>query len=43
MEAGKTEAEIEKELGTSKLDDITAKRARKIIKKMNKDAIAASS
>ena len=43
LEAGKNEGEIEKELGQPKLDDVTAKRAKKIIKKLNKEAEAAVS
>ena len=43
MEAGKNEAEVQKELGQPKLDDVTAKRAKKIIKKLNKEAEAAVS
>ena len=43
MEAGKNEGEIEKELGQPKLDDVTAKRAKKIIKKLNKEAEVAVS
>ena len=43
MESGKNEGEIEKELGQPKLDDVTAKRAKKIIKKLNKEAEAAVS
>merc|ERR1712166_1303693 len=35
LEAGKNEAEVQKELGQPKLDDVTAKRAKKIIKKLN--------
>ena len=43
LEAGKNEGEIEKELGQPKLDDVTAKRAKKIIKKLNKEAEVAVS
>ena len=43
MEAGKNEGAVEKELGQPKLDDVTAKRAKKIIKKLNKEAEAAVS
>ena len=43
LEAGKNEGEIEKELGQPKLDDVTAKRAKKIIKKLNKEVEAAVS
>ena len=43
LEAGKNEGEIEKELGKPKLDDVTAKRAKKIIKKLNKEVEAAVS
>ena len=42
MEAGKNEGEIAKELGQPKLDDVTAKRAKKIIKKLNKEAAVSS-
>ena len=43
LEEGKNEGEVEKELGQPKLDDVTAKRAKKIIKKLNKEAEAAVS
>ena len=43
MEAGKNEGEVEKELGQPKLDEVTAKRAKKIIKKLNKEVEAAAS
>ena len=43
LEAGKNEGEIAKELGQPKLDDVTAKRAKKIIKKLNKEVEAAVS
>ena len=42
LEAGKNEGEIAKELGQPKLDDVTAKRAKKIIKKLNKEAAVSS-
>ena len=42
LEAGKNEGEILKELGQPKLDDVTAKRAKKIIKKLNKEAAVSS-
>jgi len=42
-ETGKNEIEIEKEIGKPKPDDITTKRAKKVLKKLNKDADVVSS
>lgn len=41
-EEGKNETDIEKEIGKPRPDDITIKRAKKIIKKLNKDAESVS-
>jgi len=40
---GKNETDVEKEIGKPKPDDLTIKRARKIIKKLNKDPESVSS
>ena len=42
-EIGKNEIEIEKEVGKPKPDDVTTKRARKVLKKLNKDTDVVSS
>jgi len=43
LEEGKDDKDVEKEIGKQMPDDLAIKRAKKIIKKLNKDADSVSS